>query len=67
MRPPGSNPEGAAFVFAGANPPTPSFSAYFVLIVISKAFVYVCYFGKKCQNVKLSLDGLRHFDNSARC
>ena len=38
MRPPGSNPEGAAFVFAGANPPTPSFSAYFVLIVISKCF-----------------------------
>ena len=36
MRPPGSNPEGAAFVFAGANPPTPSFSAYFVLSVIQR-------------------------------
>ena len=30
-RPPGSILEGAAFVLLGANPPTPSFSAYFVL------------------------------------
>ena len=35
MRPPGSILEGAAFVLLGANPPTPSFSAYFVLAVIS--------------------------------
>ena len=39
MRPPGSILEGAAFVLLGANPPTPSFSAYFVLSVTPAVFL----------------------------
>ena len=37
--PPGSNPEGVALNAEGANPPTPSFSAYFVLSVTPAVFL----------------------------
>ena len=60
MRPPGSILEGAAFVLLGANPPTPSFSTYFVLKTLFLWRIVYSHIVSKTATVVQLWDGFVH-------